>query len=93
MRANVKPLTHWIIYKGYTVRFTRRGADTVAGWLTTPDGPLAFEYDAQAQVIHLPDRRIAINQYGWEVESTATSPSPTPGAAPSTESGAAHPEP
>lgn len=69
-RANVKPLTHWLIYKGYRVRFTRREATSVAGVITTPNGPLDFRYDAAAQVVHLPDRTVTINEYGWELSST-----------------------
>lgn len=76
IKANVKPLTHWVIYKGYTVRFTRRDATSVAGVLTTPDGPLTFEYDATIQVIHLPTHSIAINQYGWELDNVALPPTP-----------------
>jgi hypothetical protein len=67
--ANVKPLTHWVIYKGYQVRFTERTAEAVRGVLTTPEGTLAFRYDPLAKVIHLPDADITINDYGWEVGS------------------------
>ena len=70
MRANVKPLTHWVIYKGYSVRFTARSPESVAGWLTLPNGEqLAFRYDPAALVVALPERRITINDYGWEVSS------------------------
>ena len=72
-RANVKPLTHWLIYKGYTVRFTQRAATIVAGVLTTPAGPLAFTYDPVTRAVTLPDRVIHLNEYGWEV-----TPDPTP---------------
>ena len=59
MRANVKPLTHWVIYKEYSVRFTARTAEAVAGWLTVPGGAqVAFTYDPGGRVITLPDRRI-----------------------------------
>ena len=68
MRANVKPLTHWVIYKGYTVRFTARTAEQVAGLLTLPDGrQLAFRYDPVTRVVHLPGRQVTINDYGWEI--------------------------
>jgi hypothetical protein len=68
MRANVRPLTHWIIYKGYSVRFTARSPAAVAGWLTPPNGDqLAFRYDPAARVVALPGRRITINDYGWEI--------------------------
>jgi hypothetical protein len=69
MRANVKPLTHWIIYKGYTVRFTQRSPDEVAGLLTTPQGQVAFRYEPQTLTIHLPDRTVRINEFGWEESS------------------------
>lgn len=69
MRVNVKALTHWVIYKGYTVRFTSRSPQRVEGVLTKPDGgEIAFGYDPVAQVVELPDERIRINDYGWEVE-------------------------
>jgi hypothetical protein len=70
MRANVKPLTHWVIYKGYSMRVTVRSPAAVAGWLTLPNGEqLAFRYDPAARVVALPGRRITINDYGWEVRS------------------------
>ena len=73
MRVDVKPLTHWIIYKGYTVRFTARTPERVAGLLTVVDGEqLAFHYDPVARVVHLPGRQITINDYGWETATGAT---------------------
>jgi len=72
MRVNVKPLTHWIIYKSYSVRFTSRTPTSVTGILTTPDGSLDFEYDPTQMVIQLHDKQennITINEYGWEIES------------------------
>ncbi len=72
MHVNVKPLTHWIIYKGYTVRFTQRSQEQVTGWLTDPGGAqAAFRYDPAARVVTLPDRQVTINDYGWEVRSAA----------------------
>jgi hypothetical protein len=68
-RANVKPLMHWLIYRHYTVRITERAATYVAGIITTPEGPLDFRYDAVAQVVHLPTKKVAINEYGWEIEA------------------------
>ncbi len=68
MRPNVKPLTHWLIYKGYTVRFQERHPEQVTGVLTTPEGQVPFQYDPQRRVIHLPGQRIVINAYGWEVD-------------------------
>ena len=69
MRVDVKALTHWVIYKGYRVRFTRRGADRVEGVLTAQDGvEFAFAYDPIAHCVHLPSERITINDFGWELE-------------------------
>jgi hypothetical protein len=69
MRANVKPLTHWIIYKGYSVRFGRRSSQEVDGILTTESGPLPFRYEPQTRIIHLPDQDIRINEHGWELDA------------------------
>lgn len=75
MRVNVKPLTHWIIYKSYSVRFTSRTPTLVTGLLTTPDGTLRFEYEPTEMLIQLHDEQenteasITINEYGWEIES------------------------
>jgi hypothetical protein len=66
-RVNVKPLMHWLIYRHYTVRISERAATGVTGVITTPDGPLPFRYDPVAQIVYLPDKRIAINDYGWEI--------------------------
>lgn len=68
MRANVKPLTHWIIYKKYTVRFRERLPNSVTGILFTPEEQLPFTYDPQEMSIELPDRKVKINEYGWETE-------------------------
>jgi hypothetical protein len=68
MRINVKPLTHWIIYKGYKVRFKARTPMQVTGVLTTTHGEVEFSYDPAAKVVTLPDARVAINDYGWEVD-------------------------
>jgi hypothetical protein len=74
MRPNVKPLTHWVIYKKYTVRFTARTPQAVQGILTTPVGEVPFTYDPQQKLIHLPDQAVAINDYGWETQQEATRP-------------------
>ncbi|MEM7533379.1 MAG: hypothetical protein AAF639_14445 [Chloroflexota bacterium] len=67
-RANVKPLTHWVIYKKYTMRFTGRRPELVTGVLTTPEGACEFEYDPVAMRITLltTNETIHINEYGWE---------------------------
>jgi hypothetical protein len=70
--ANVKPLMRWLIDKGYTVHFTQRSPDAVAGVLTTPAGTLSFTYARATRTLHLPDQTIYLNEYGWDV---------TPGAA------------
>ncbi|HHY57882.1 MAG TPA: hypothetical protein GYA08_20875 [Chloroflexi bacterium] len=69
MRVDVKALTHWIIYKGYRVRFTQRDASAVAGVLTAADGvELAFTYAPATKTVHLPGESVRINDFGWEVE-------------------------
>lgn len=69
MRVDVKALTHWVIYKGYRIRFTQRSAAAVAGILTTPDGgELAFTYDPATNTVRLPGESIRINDFGWELE-------------------------
>lgn len=68
MRANVKPLTHWIIYKKYTVRFRERQPDSVTGILFTPEGELPFRYEPHEMRVELPDRQVQINEYGWEID-------------------------
>lgn len=76
MRVDVKPLTHWVIYKGYTVRFTGRSPQRTEGVLTTPEGvQVRFTYDALNRIITLPDERIRIDKYGWEVERMPYEPS------------------
>jgi len=68
MRINVKPLTHWIIYKGYKVRFKERTLAQVTGVLTTATGELEFRYNPTTKVVTLADGWVAINDYGWEID-------------------------
>lgn len=68
MGVNVKPLTHWIIYKGYKVRFKERTPVLVTGILTSATGAIEFSYNPATQVVTLPDTQVTINEYGWEVE-------------------------
>jgi hypothetical protein len=68
MRANVKPLVHWAIYKGYTVRYHDRTPQRVTGVLTGPEGSFAFEYEPATLRITLPESRVHINEHGWEIE-------------------------
>jgi hypothetical protein len=67
MRANVKPLVHWAIYKGYTLRFHTRTPARVTGRLTRPEGPVDFVYEPATRRIHLSDGVVQINEYGWEI--------------------------
>lgn len=73
MGANVKPLTHWAIYKGYRLRVTQRETGRVAGLLRTADGERAFRYDAATMTVYLDsgapegETVIRINEYGWEI--------------------------
>lgn len=71
MGFTVKPLTHWIIYKGYKVRFKERSPMQVTGMLTTPTGEVPFSYDPTNKVVTLPDLQVTINDYGWEVTKVA----------------------
>jgi len=71
LRPNVKPLVHWTIYKKYTLRFKKRESQQVTGILTTPQGPLTFNYNPQAMSIALPNETILINEHGWELKQIA----------------------
>ena len=54
MSANVKPLTHWAIYKGYRLRFRSRAPDHVIGVLTNAEGvEMAFDYLPAERVVKL----------------------------------------
>ncbi len=69
MGVNVKPLTHWVIYKGYRVRFRERSTDLIAGIVTTPEGKeIPFRYAPASKHLHIAGQRIAINDHGWELE-------------------------
>jgi hypothetical protein len=74
---STKPLIHWIIYKQYTVHFTRRGSQTVEGILRTPRGEVPFHYDLEARTIHLPTGTVSINPHGWELSQVAGQANPT----------------
>ncbi len=71
MRANVKPLVHWAIYRGYKVRYTDRSPMSVQGILTTPDGTRDFRYDPANLIITVADQQISNNQHGWELSQDA----------------------
>ncbi|MBX3015435.1 MAG: hypothetical protein KF832_28200 [Caldilineaceae bacterium] len=68
MAVSIKPLTHWVIYKGYKLRFTERIPTRVKGVLTTDQGEIEFTYDPLAKRVSLPTGPVVINDYGWEVE-------------------------
>lgn len=72
MGFSVKPLTHWVIYKGYKVRFKERAPARVTGVLTTTAGEVEFTYEPTSKVITLPDLRVTINDYGWELEKVGS---------------------
>lgn len=65
--SRLKPFIHWVIYKGYKVRYTKHSATLVTGILTSETDAVHFEYDPSAQLITLPDEQIVINEHGWEV--------------------------
>lgn len=69
MRADVKPLTYWLIHNGYTVRFRRRSPALVQGVITMPAGEVDFDYDPVTLTIQLPDRVVTVNHFGWETEA------------------------
>src|SRR5262245_58046452 len=72
MRADVKQLTHWIIYRGYKVSVTQRKPYIVDVVLTTPTGEIVFRYDPVNRRIFLADVHININEYGWELNREQT---------------------
>jgi hypothetical protein len=68
-KIDVKPLTHWAIYKGYKLRFRSRTPARVAGVLTSAEGTaLDFTYAPDALTLHVGGEAIRINDYGWEME-------------------------
>ena len=71
-KIDVKPLAHWAIYKGCTLRFRSRTPERVAGVLTGADGvAMPFEYMPQTLTLQLGGECIRINDYGWEIERWA----------------------
>ena len=69
MKIDVKPLTHWAIYRKYTLRFRSRTPGSVTGVATSVEGKeMAFDYLPAARVVQLPGERVRINEYGWEEE-------------------------
>jgi hypothetical protein len=73
MNANVKPLTHWAIYKGYRLRFRSRATERVTGVLTNAEGvEIAFDYLPAERIVQLPEEEVHINDFGWEIERRYT---------------------
>jgi hypothetical protein len=71
--ANVKPLTHWAIYKGYKLRFRSRAPTHVTGVITGADGiAVPFAYLPAERLVQLPDQEVRINEFGWEIERRYT---------------------
>jgi hypothetical protein len=67
MNANVKPLTHWAIYKGYKLRFRSRASERVAGVLTdAAGGEMQFDYLPAERIVRLAEQEVHINEFGWE---------------------------
>jgi hypothetical protein len=78
VRVNVKPLMHWLIHRHYTVRVTQRAAHEVKGIITTPEGQVELRYDPVELVVYLPEQRIPINEYGWELNTPGLRIDPPP---------------
>lgn len=64
---SVRPLARWAILQQWTLRYTERGDEIVSGVFTTPAGSIPFHYEREARLIHLPDRVVQLDEYGWEV--------------------------
>lgn len=72
-KIDVKPLTHWAIYKKYSLRFRSRTPERVTGVLTGGDGAaVPFDYAPQTLTVQVGNELIRLNEYGWEVERWAT---------------------
>lgn len=66
---SVRPLVMWVArQEATTLRFRRRNGDVAAGVLTGPPGPVAFTYERAARRLHLPERTIYLDEYGWEMD-------------------------
>lgn len=64
----LKPLAHFALHRKYTLRYTRRGEETVQGIFTSKSGEeLSFTYrPAERSVAIAGAPPILINEYGWE---------------------------
>lgn len=66
---SVRPLVLWVTRQdGMAMRFTRRDTELAEGVLTDALGTIQFSYDRRARRLHLPDRAIYLDEYGWEVD-------------------------
>ncbi len=66
---SVRPLVLWVTrQEGMAMRFTRRETELAEGILKDPNGTVQFSYDRRARRLHLPDRAIYLDEYGWEVD-------------------------
>jgi len=66
---SVRPLVLWVTRQEETVmRFTRRDQELATGVLTDPNGTVPFTFDRRARRLHLHDRDIYLDEYGWEVD-------------------------
>lgn len=65
---SIKPLAMWAIHNQWTIRFTRRTPDEAQGELNTPGGLVPFRYEPESRRLHLPDRVVHLDPYGWEVD-------------------------
>ena len=66
---SVRPLVLWVTRQPSTaLRFIRRDSEVATGVMTGPDGTVPFTFDRGARRLHLPDRTIYLDDYGWEVD-------------------------
>lgn len=65
---SIKPLAMWAIHNGWTLRFSERTPTEAQGVVSTPNGLLPFRYERDARRLHLPDRVVHLDPYGWEVD-------------------------
>lgn len=66
MRANLRPLTYWVIHEKYKVRFSKRTKELVQGIITTEAGEeITFDYEPENMIVRLLDKTLQINHGGW----------------------------
>jgi hypothetical protein len=64
---SVKPLARWAILQQWTLRYTERGDEIVAGIFSTPMGSFPFRYERETRILHLPARTVHLDEHGWEI--------------------------